>query len=156
MAYRFCRRHAAQQAQEIELALFKQRILERLGTGFRRRVFEWLLARADRMPWWLRRLVFRPIHARIGMSFRFFIVGAARLDPECAMCYWGAAQVLGPNINAAMDPANAPKPRADAAGVRISMPCSVAPDAANVRATNGIWRREADSFAGRRRRTLDP
>lgn len=28
---------------------------------------------------------------------------AARLDEECAMCYWGMAYVLGPNINAAMD-----------------------------------------------------
>lgn len=28
---------------------------------------------------------------------------AARLDEECAMCYWGMAFVLGPNINAAMD-----------------------------------------------------
>lgn len=28
---------------------------------------------------------------------------AARHDPECAMCYWGIAFVLGPNINAAMD-----------------------------------------------------
>jgi tetratricopeptide (TPR) repeat protein len=30
---------------------------------------------------------------------------AAQLDPECAMCWWGASLVLGPNINAAMDPA---------------------------------------------------
>lgn len=30
---------------------------------------------------------------------------AARLDPSCAMCHWGIAYVLGPNINAAMDPA---------------------------------------------------
>jgi len=28
---------------------------------------------------------------------------AARLDPDCAMAHWGAALVLGPNINAAMD-----------------------------------------------------
>ena len=28
---------------------------------------------------------------------------AARLDPTCAMAYWGQALVLGPNINAAMD-----------------------------------------------------
>ncbi len=34
---------------------------------------------------------------------------AAQLDPDCAMCWWGASLVLGPNINAAMDPAsNAP------------------------------------------------
>ena len=28
---------------------------------------------------------------------------AAQLDPNCAMCYWGMAYVLGPNINAAME-----------------------------------------------------
>lgn len=28
---------------------------------------------------------------------------AARLDPDCAICYWGAAWVLGPHINGAMD-----------------------------------------------------
>jgi tetratricopeptide (TPR) repeat protein len=34
---------------------------------------------------------------------------AARLDPKCAMCYWGVAFALGPNINSPMDPAaNAP------------------------------------------------
>src|SRR5687767_14198000 len=30
---------------------------------------------------------------------------AARLDLTCAMCHWGIAYVLGPNINASMDPA---------------------------------------------------
>jgi tetratricopeptide (TPR) repeat protein len=29
---------------------------------------------------------------------------AARLDPDCAMCYWGIALALGPNINAPMGP----------------------------------------------------
>ena len=28
-----------------------------------------------------------------------------RLDPDCAMCYWGIAYALGPNINSPMDPA---------------------------------------------------
>lgn len=28
---------------------------------------------------------------------------AAKLDPDCAMCYWGVAYVLGPNINAPME-----------------------------------------------------
>ncbi len=28
---------------------------------------------------------------------------AARIDPACALCYWGEALVLGPNINAAME-----------------------------------------------------
>ena len=31
---------------------------------------------------------------------------AAELDPDCAMCWWGAALVLGPHVNAAMDPAD--------------------------------------------------
>ncbi|MGH8441445.1 MAG: hypothetical protein ACRETF_00920 [Nevskiaceae bacterium] len=31
---------------------------------------------------------------------------AAEADPGCAMCWWGAALVLGPHVNAAMDPAN--------------------------------------------------
>jgi tetratricopeptide (TPR) repeat protein len=29
---------------------------------------------------------------------------AQRLDPACALCFWGEALVLGPNINAPMDP----------------------------------------------------
>lgn len=33
---------------------------------------------------------------------------AARLDPSLAMAYWGQALVLGPNINAAMEPADEP------------------------------------------------
>lgn len=31
---------------------------------------------------------------------------AAELDPDCAMCWWGASLVLGPHVNAAMNPAN--------------------------------------------------
>lgn len=37
-------------------------------------------------------------HAEAARSFR----EAARLDPKCAMCFWGEALVLGPNINAPM------------------------------------------------------
>jgi tetratricopeptide (TPR) repeat protein len=34
---------------------------------------------------------------------------AQQLDPQCAMCFWGEAWILGPNINAPMDPkANPP------------------------------------------------
>ena len=33
---------------------------------------------------------------------------ALTLDPNCAICYWGIAYALGPNINAAMDPAAVP------------------------------------------------
>lgn len=31
---------------------------------------------------------------------------AAELDPDCAMCWWGASLVLGPHVNSKMDPAN--------------------------------------------------
>jgi tetratricopeptide (TPR) repeat protein len=34
---------------------------------------------------------------------------AAELDPDCAMCWWGSSLVLGPHVNASMDPANNPK-----------------------------------------------
>lgn len=33
-------------------------------------------------------------------------VKATELDPQCAMCWWGAALVLGPHVNATMDPAD--------------------------------------------------
>jgi tetratricopeptide (TPR) repeat protein len=32
---------------------------------------------------------------------------ATELDPDCTMCWWGAALVLGPHVNAGMDPAYA-------------------------------------------------
>jgi tetratricopeptide (TPR) repeat protein len=44
-------------------------------------------------------------HAEAGRAFR----EAARLDPGCAMAYWGQALVLGPNINAPMTPDDEPK-----------------------------------------------
>jgi tetratricopeptide (TPR) repeat protein len=44
-------------------------------------------------------------HAEAGRAFR----EAARLDPDLAMAYWGQALVLGPNINATMDPADEPR-----------------------------------------------
>lgn len=44
-------------------------------------------------------------HAEAGRAF----AEAARLDPGCAMAYWGQALVLGPNINAPMEPQDEPK-----------------------------------------------
>ena len=41
-------------------------------------------------------------------AFRAF-AEAARLDPACAMAYWGQALVLGPNINAQMNADDEPK-----------------------------------------------
>jgi tetratricopeptide (TPR) repeat protein len=44
-------------------------------------------------------------HAEAARAF----AEAARLDPSCAMAYWGHALVLGPNINAPMAPEDEPK-----------------------------------------------
>ncbi len=43
-------------------------------------------------------------HAEAEAAFK----EAARLDPNCAMCYWGIAFVHGPNINAPMFPESVP------------------------------------------------
>lgn len=43
-------------------------------------------------------------HAEAVRSFR----EAQRLDPSCAMCFWGEAYALGPNINKPMDDADVP------------------------------------------------
>ena len=49
-------------------------------------------------------------HEAAGRAF----AEAARRDPACAICVWGQALVLGPNINLPMDPATA----SDATGYR--------------------------------------
>jgi len=49
-------------------------------------------------------------HAEAARAFRY----AAELDPDCAMAHWGLALVLGPNINAPMDPAANPEAHAAA------------------------------------------
>lgn len=41
-------------------------------------------------------------HAEAARSFYY----ATKLDPKCAMCFWGFAYVLGPNYNAGMEPDN--------------------------------------------------
>jgi tetratricopeptide (TPR) repeat protein len=47
------------------------------------------------------RLTYAFNHAEAARAYR----KAQRLDPKCAMCYWGEALVLGPNINLPMDAA---------------------------------------------------
>jgi tetratricopeptide (TPR) repeat protein len=44
-------------------------------------------------------------HAAADLAF----TEAQMVDPDCAMCYWGSALVLGPNVNAKMDPGNVPR-----------------------------------------------
>ncbi len=44
-------------------------------------------------------------HAQAQRAFE----AAYQIDPDCAMCYWGAALVMGPNINAPMNPELSPQ-----------------------------------------------
>lgn len=63
------------------------------------------------------RLTFAFNHAEAARAFR----AAQALDPGCAMCYWGEALVLGPNINAPMFPeAVAPAVQAAAGATRLA------------------------------------
>ena len=63
------------------------------------------------------RLAFAFNHAEAARAFR----AAQALDPACAMCYWGEALVLGPNINAPMFPeAVAPAVQAAASAMRLA------------------------------------
>lgn len=51
------------------------------------------------------RLTYAFNHAEAIRAYR----AAQRLDPRCAMCFWGEALALGPNINMPMDPQANPK-----------------------------------------------
>ncbi|MCD2517248.1 hypothetical protein LQ564_13115 [Massilia sp. G4R7] len=62
------------------------------------------------------RLTFAFNHAEAGRAFR----AARQLDPDCAMCHWGEALVLGPNINAPMFP-EAAAPAHAAAGRALAL-----------------------------------
>ena len=63
------------------------------------------------------RLAFAFNHAEAQRAFR----EAQKLDPNCALCFWGEALVLGPNINVPMMPeANPPALAALAKAVELS------------------------------------
>lgn len=63
------------------------------------------------------RLTFAFNHAEAAAAFR----AAQALDPGCAMCFWGEALVLGPNINAPMFPeALAPAVQAATDAMRLA------------------------------------
>ncbi|QLC26811.1 hypothetical protein HFP57_05035 [Parasphingopyxis algicola] len=59
-------------------------------------------------------------------AIRSFQAGQA-LDPGCAMCWWGEALALGPNINAPMDPAANPAALA-AIGRAVALRANAAPE----------------------------
>jgi hypothetical protein len=76
------------------------------------------------------RLAFGFNHAEAQRAFR----AAQKLDPSCAMCFWGESLILGPNINVPMNPeANAPAVEALAKAVRAQGQG----DAARARADRG-------------------
>ncbi len=63
------------------------------------------------------RLAFAFNHAEAQRAFR----EAQKIDPNCALCFWGEALVLGPNINVPMMPeANAPALAALAKAVELA------------------------------------
>ena len=81
-------------------------------------------------------------HAEARRAFR----EAARLDPNLAMAYWGQALVLGPNINALMEPNEEPN-----AYELIQKALSLKSRATAARA--GLHRRAGAALFGRRRRS---
>lgn len=68
------------------------------------------------------RLTYAFNHAGARRAFR----AAQDADPDCAMCYWGEAYVLGPNINAPMVPA-ATEPALTALGEAQKLAASATP-----------------------------
>ena len=68
-------------------------------------------------------LMFGFNHAEAIRSFR----EAARLDPDCAMCWWGVAMALGPNINLPM-PDDAVAPAWSALGKARSLEPHASPE----------------------------
>lgn len=85
-------------------------------------------------------------HAEAGRAF----AEAARLDPSCAMAFWGQALVLGPNINAMMEAASEPRAR-ELAQQAVALEAGVTPrergyiDALITRYTgNAADRKQAD------------
>ncbi len=79
-------------------------------------------------------------HAEARRAFR----EAARLDPNLAMAYWGQALVLGPNINALMEPNEEPS-----AYELVQKALSLKSRASRARA--GLYRRARAALLGCRR-----
>src|SRR5581483_9232911 len=69
-------------------------------------------------------------HAEAVRSFQ----DAASVDPGCAICYWGIALALGPNINAPMDDAAVPEAHAALQKALALAPGASASEQAYVRA----------------------
>ena len=76
------------------------------------------------------RLTFSFNHAEAARAFR----AAQQLDPQCAMCHWGEALVLGPNINAPMFPTAVEPAHAAAARALKLAPSATPAEQALIRA----------------------
>jgi tetratricopeptide (TPR) repeat protein len=86
-------------------------------------------------------------HAEAGRAFR----EAARLDPNCAMAYWGQALVLGPNINVPMSPDDESKAY-EAAQKAVSLKAKASPrERAYIDAVAQRYSGNADERAARDR-----
>jgi tetratricopeptide (TPR) repeat protein len=97
------------------------------------------------------RLTFSFNHAEAARAFR----AAQALDPACAMCYWGEALVLGPNINAPMFPeAVAPAAQAAASAMRLAKGATPA-EQALVKAVSRRYSADPGAEAGPKRAALD-
>jgi tetratricopeptide (TPR) repeat protein len=97
------------------------------------------------------RLTFAFNHAEAARAFR----AAQALDPACAMCYWGEALVLGPNINAPMFPeAVAPAAQAAASAMRLAKGATPA-EQALVKAVSRRYSADPGAEAGPKRAALD-
>lgn len=91
------------------------------------------------------RLVYGFNHAEAIRAFR----KAQRLDPTCALCYWGEALALGPNINAGMFPGDNEAALAVLAKARQAAPSAAASERALIDALGKRY--SADPAADRKR-----
>lgn len=67
------------------LDLFLTGVEREVRKAGKQKQYELLHTLARRLPFGLRRHLFRPLHARFGGRFEFFIVGGAALDPELGL-----------------------------------------------------------------------
>ncbi|MFC5481217.1 tetratricopeptide repeat protein [Massilia suwonensis] len=97
------------------------------------------------------RLTFAFNHAEAARAFR----AAQALDANCAMCYWGEALVLGPNINAPMFPeAVTPAVQAASSAMRLAKNATPA-EQALIKAVARRYSADPRAASGTARAALD-
>jgi long-chain acyl-CoA synthetase len=132
------------------LALFRDGILREVRKQGKEATFNRLHRIAARLPMGLRRLLFRPVHARMGGHFQYFVSGGARLDPGLAR-WWEemgfkvcqgygmteAAPVVACHTEARRDPESVGRPL-PGVEVRLAQDGEILVRGANV--SPGYWR----------------